>query len=242
MSKLFAWTHGMHPTEVVEALEQFPGLGAVLYSRNLAAAPQLETEPIAYVTDVTTAHKVADLVYGHVNFKAAIILDELNGNGPSGKYITPEKYAEKFAPIYEVLRGMVPVHTMGLMPVRNWWRDALRCRAFDDEYHGQLPYANGRAFNPNGVRLRELNTVLKDYRGPWVLSPAPFRGWWDRLWSPISVRQWRLISERDNVSGVAFWCLREVRLGEDKYQSEHGLLDRNGNMTTVGRAVLKQLT
>ncbi len=240
--KFYAWAHGMTAGEAAQAADRFPGLGLVLYGSNLGAAEHLAVPPIAYVSSLQTAAAVAERADAGVRYKAAIILDELNGTGPSGKKITPAEYAAIFEPMRDLLNGRVRVFTMGLMPTRSWWRDALRARGFDDAYHRQLPDADGRAFNPNGVRLAELRRALRRYpERPWVLSPAPFRGWWDRLWSPISVPQWASISDRPDVTAVAFWCLKEVHLGGDRWQAEHGLIDRHGRTTIVGREIERAL-
>lgn len=239
--KLYAWAHAMTPGEAAQAADRFPGLGLVLYGSNLGAAEHLDVPPIAYISSISGAAAVAERAAAGVRFRAAIVLDERNGTGPSGKAMTPTAYAAVYRPMRELLTLRVPVHTMGLMPTRSWWRDALRARGFDDAYHRQLPDADGRAFNPNGVRLAEVRRALRTYDDRrWILSPAPFRGWWDRLWSPISVPRWARISERADVTAVAFWCLREIKHGA-RWQAEHGLIDRHDRLTVVGRAVQREL-
>ena len=57
----------------------------------------------------------------------------------------------------------------------------------------------------------------------------------------MSVADWARFAEHPNVSAVALWCLREVREGGGRWQKEHGLLDKAGNLTNVGREVLKAL-
>lgn len=239
MNTLYAWAHGVKAGELVPLLTPFPGLGVVLNGSNYAAAANLDIPPIAYVTTLDQARAVRSLMREGVAFRAALVNDERNGTGPSGSYMSPEEYAAKFTPIYETLRGYVPVSTMGLMPVGGFWRTLLWSWRFDDEYHAQLPPADLRAFNPNKVRRGELYRVLRTYPGQWILSPAPFRStWWERLWSPIDVATWGFISEREDVLAVAFWCLREVYgTAEKRMQYEHGLLDAKGQITNVGREV-----
>ena len=237
---MHAWACGLTAGEAVAIAARFPGLGLVLYPSNVAAAADLAVPPIAYVTTVTQAAAVAVLICAGVPFRAVIVNDERNGPGPSGSYLTPAEYGGAFAPIRTILRGRVPVHTMGLQPIGGWWRDTLRCRLFDDAYHARLPEADGRAFNPNKVRLREVHRVLR-MPGPWILSPAPFRTCWDRALEPVSVPEWAALARHPHVRAVALWCAREVHLGGPRYQREHGLVDRHGSITVVGRAVLNAL-
>jgi len=42
------------------------------------------------------------------------------------------------------------------------------------------------------------------------------------------------------VTAVALWCLKEVKHG-DRWQVEHGLLDRHGKITRLGKRVLQAL-
>ena len=240
---LFAWTNHETPDELFEAEETFPGLGFVLKGSNYHAVEDLSVPPIAYITALTQAKTVRSWIETGAKFTAVLVNDERNQTGPSGAYMEPADYAQHFQPVYDILHDLVPVHTMGLAPRRTWWWDMWRSRRFDDDYHAQLPDADGRAWNPNGVRRREVERSLR-LPGPWILSPAPFRGWWDRFWTPVNEREWGRISQRENVTGVALWCLREVWAGAgygDRWQSEHGLFDRHGNVTRVGRAVLAAL-
>ena len=238
-----AWAHQMTVPEVVAAADRFPGLGLVLYPTNYGAAPDLSVPPIAYVT---LPHQAESLLEQHAErpFLCAIVGDEPNHDDPSRghKSITPEQYRERWQPVYGLLRGKVPVHTAGLAPKGNWWQHLTRDLRYDWAYHRQLPDAEGRAFNANHVRLPYLLTVLAQDAGPWVLSPAPFRSAWNRFWEPVSVRAWAGISQRENVRAVALWCLREVSYSQDRPQDYHGLLDRDGQVTAVGRAVRSVLT
>ena len=223
----------MTPGEVVDALDRFPGVGAVLYPSNYGAAASLPVKPIAFVGSVADAEIVASTASAWL---AAVVLDERNQTGPSGAYMSPDRYAVAFEAISRPLVSAgVPVSTMGLAPRRTWLWDALRCRRFDDWYHARLPDADLRAFNPNGVRSREVERALR-LAPAWVLSPAPFRGWWDDLLSPVRVRAWARFERDPRVLAVALWCLREVKHGS-RWQVEHGLLDRFGRVTRVGRAV-----
>lgn len=236
----------MTADEAVSLSSQFPGLGLVLYPSNIQAARHLDVPAIAYVTSEAHARAVASMAWDGVPFLCAIVMDERNHSGPSGSYMEPDDYTKRFTPIYDILReARVKTHTMGMMAVGGFWRIVFRNRKFDDAYHSQLPFADGRGFNPNQVRYSEVNRVLRSYEGPWLLSPAPFRGWWDHIWSPIKTPGWLRISERNEVRAVAFWCLREVWGGEyfgNRWQSEHGLLDRHGDMTKIGKQVHAYLT
>lgn len=237
--RLYAWAHAVTPAEAVAFAARFPGLGLVLNGGNHAAAPDLATPPIAYVGNEAQARAVA----AGGPWAAAIILDERNQTGPSGSYLAPWEYATAFEPIAAPLRAAgIPVHTMGLAPIfPTWWSRVAWAGAFDRTYHGNLPPADGRAWNPNKTRLAHITSVLDQHPGPWILSPAPFRGWLERLMQPVSVRQWAALSTRQDVLGVAMWCLQETKWGDGTWQSEHGLLDRHGRMTTVGREVLTAL-
>ena len=237
---MFAWTNRETPDELLEAEGAFPGLGLVLKNTAYHAVERLRVPPIAYVTHASQAEVVRDWIESGAEFTAVLVNDERNQTGPSGAYMTPSAYAQHFQPIHDLLHDLVPVHTMGLAPLRTWWWDVWRSRRFDDDYHAQLPPADGRAFNPNGVRRREVERVLH-LPGPWVLSPAPFRGCWDRFWTPVNERDWARISKRENVTAIALWCLKEVQYGGGRWQSAHGLLDRHGNVTNVGREVLAAL-
>lgn len=237
---LYAWAASVRADEAPALAARFPGLGLVLYPQNVSAVEHLAVPPIAYVGSLAHAETVRAWIEAGHSFRAVIVKDELNADGPSGRYLAPEAYAEAFVEIRSVLEDWVPVHTMGLQPVGGWWEELFRSRKFDDAYHAQLPIADGWAFNPNKVQLKEVGRVLREYPGPWVLSPAPFRTWWDRLWEPVSVKQWARVSAQPNVSAVAMWCLREVHGGPwfgDRWQHEHGLIDRHGNVTNVGREV-----
>jgi hypothetical protein len=223
-----AWAHQMTPTEVVAAADRFPGLGLVLYASNIAAVEHLKAPPIAYLSTVAQAETVLAWAEAGHKFRAVLVNDERNAPGPSGSYLTPAEYAAQFTPIYDLLRGVVPVFTMGLQPKRG---------RYDDAYHAQLPPADGRAFNPNKVTRREIERALT-LADHWILSPAPFRGWWDRLFhQPVSIAGWASIARDPRVTAVALWCLREVQWSTGKWQSEHGLLDRFGRVTRVGREV-----
>lgn len=218
---LYAWAHKVSASEAVEFAKRF-GVGLVLYDTNLAAATEVPS--FAYVTTPQAARRAASLP-----LLGVLVDDERNGSGPSGHYLTPAEYRSHYAAIKAEL-GTIPAFTMGLQPKGGLLRQALRMRRFDDEYHRQLPPALGRAFNPNSVRLSEVRRVL-DMPGPWLLSPAPFRTWWERLWEPVNVRQWLALTGHPNVAAVALWQLRAT----DKW---HGLLDQQGRVTNVGRAVL----
>lgn len=231
---LCAWAHALTPGEVIESAARFPGLGLVLYGNNYSAAPHLAVPPIAFVNSEAQARQAVAIG----PWAAAIVLDERNHTGPSGHYLTPEAYWGEYRRVAAPLEDAgIPVHTMGLAPTFNWWQSLTWSGRFDDEYHRLLPPADGRAFNPNKVRLAEVNRVLHQHEGPWVLSPAPFRGWFDRLMQPVNVDQWAAISQRVDVTAVALWCLREA-----EGQPQHGLIDRRGNVTSVGRAVQRALS
>jgi len=241
VSRLYAWAHAISPDEAVDAAARFPGLGLVLYGTNYAAVMDLDVPPIAYVGSIAQAEGVAALARDGWGWHAAIVNDERNRTGPSGAYWTPEQYREVFAGIAPILQAEgIPVSTMGLAPKRTWWRDTLRCRGFDDWYHARLPNADLRAFNPNGVRRCELERALRKGER-WILSPAPFRGWWDNLLSPIKVHGWARYARDPRVHAVALWCLREHKGAEGRWQVEHGLLDRHGKITRLGKRVLQAL-
>lgn len=242
--RLYAWAHNVSAAGAPALAKRFPGLGLVLNLRNLDAAERLKRPPIAYVTDLATATRVATMAAAGVPFRAAIYRDELNADGPSGRYLDPVAYAAAFALIADALVGGPPLHTMGLQPAGGVLRQLFRCRTFDDAYHAQLPPAAGRAFNPNQVRLAEVHRALALEPGPWILSPAPFRGWWDRANEPVKVRQWAELAKHPRVRAVALWALREVHGGPwfgDRWQTEHGLLDRHGDETVVGRELRRVL-
>ena len=205
----------------------FPGLGLVLTPPNYAAATNLTTSPIAYVKTLQHARALQAIAASGTPFTAVIVDDERNGYGPSGPFLTPNEYAAAFTPIYEVLRGVAPVHTMGLQSVRG---------RFDSVYHAQLPLADGRAWNPNKTSRAEVERGLR-LANHWILSPAPFRGCWDRFWhQPVTVRDWVVIAGYSRVRAVALWCLREIH-----DQPQHGLVDRRGRVTNVGREVQQAL-
>lgn len=233
--RLYAWAHAVTPAEAVAFAARFPGLGLVLNGGNYAAAPDLAAPPIAYVGNETQARKVA----AGGPWLAAIILDERNQTGPSGTYMTPWEYATAFEPIAAPLRAAgIPVHTMGLAPLfPTWWSRVAWAGVFDRTYHGNLPPADGRAWNPNKTRHAHITSVLDGNPGPWILSPAPFRGWLERLMQPVSVKRWASLSTRQDVRAVALWTLREAKRSDGTPQSEHGLIDRDGFLTNVGLEV-----
>jgi hypothetical protein len=241
VSRLYAWAHAISPDEAVDAAACFPGLGLVLTGQNYDAALDLTVPPIAYVGNADQARHAAALAANGVRWHAAIVNDERNQAGPSGSYWTPEQYREVFATIAPILQAEgIPVSTMGLAPKRTWLWDTLRSRRFDDWYHARLPESDLRAFNPNMVRRRELERAMRKGE-KWILSPAPFRGWWDNLLSPIKVREWARYARRPEVHAVALWCLREHQDGHGRWQTEHGLLDRHGKITRLGKRVLQAL-
>ena len=238
---LYAWAHAVGAGEAVSLAARFPGLGLVLNGVNYNAAPELTVPPIAYVGSVAHAERVAVLAREGVRWHAAIVNDERNQSGPSGAYMSPERYAASFNEVAPILqRAGVRVSTMGLSAVGGWWRTLWWDRRFDDAYHAVLPPADVRAFNPNRVRRREVERVLR-MPGPWVLSPAPFRGWFDRWRESVSVREWAAIAGHESVLAVALWCLKETQWGDGSWQAEHGLLDRHDRVTRVGRDVLAVL-
>ena len=240
---VFAWAHGVTVPEAVALAARFPGLGLVLYPTNYGAAPDLAVPPIAYLT---LPHQAETLLEWHAErpFLCAIVGDEPNHDDPrrGHRRITPERYREQFQPVYGILRGHLPVHTASLAPVGSWWQHLLRDLRFDWPYHRQLPDADGRSFAAVHVRLPYLLTLLAQDAGPWMLNAQPFRGAWDRFWEPMSVRTFAGIAQRESVRAVALWCLREVQQENGRWQSEHGLLDRDGQVTAVGRAVRSVLT
>ena len=238
---LYAWTNSETPDQLAAAESTFPGLGFVLKPKNYATVRYRLVPPIAYVNSLAHAEVVADWARAGFAWHAAIVNDERNAPGPSGSYMTPEEYRAQFEPIRDTLQNAgVKVSTMGLQPIGTWWHELLRARTFDHDYHRQLPDADLRAFNANKTRLAEVHRVLR-LPGPWVLSPAPFRTAWDRLWEPVSVQQWARVAEHPHVRAVALWCLTEVQEGGGRWQREHGLLDRHGNITNVGREVRSAL-
>ena len=235
-----AWAHAMTPTDVTSCLARFPGLGAVLYPQNYDAALSGPGPWIAYVGNESQAEAVANLANIGVKWDAAIILDERNNrdrDAPSAAYLAPSEYAARYRSITPPLTDAgVPVSTMGLAAVSTWWEALLWRRRFDDAYHRELPPADLRAFNPNKVRRAEIGRVLSGYSPTqWILSPAPFRGFWDRLREPMSVPDWVALSRDPRVHTLALWCLRD-------YGDPHfGLLDARGEPTNVGRALLQAL-
>lgn len=233
---LFAWAHQLDADAAIEAASAFPRLGLVLNGGNYSAVERLRGKAIAYVGNERQAQVAA--MWG--GWAAAIYLDERNCIGddcPSGPRLEPEEYADTFLPVYDVLhRAGIKVHTMGLYPVGGTCRQLTWRLRFDDDYHRRLPKADGRAWNPNKTRLAEIENTLDTHEGPWILSPAPFRNLVDRIREPVSVRTWAKIAERSDVLGVAFWCLQEI-----EGQPQHGLLDRGGNLTIVGKQVLEAL-
>jgi len=240
--RLFAWSNRETPDDLVAMAARFPGLGLVLKPQNYVAIERLNAPPIAYLTSLSQAEEVARLGKAGFRWHAAIVMDEGNQTGPSGAYRSPEQYAATFGSIAATLRRAgVPVSTMGLAPKRTWLWDTLRCRRFDDWYHARLPNADLRGFNPNGVRRRELERALRKGE-KWILSPAPFRGAWDNFWSPIKVPGWAKYARDPRVHAIALWCLKEVQEGNGRWQTEHGLLDRSGNLTRVGTQVKHALT
>lgn len=239
-ARIYAWAHATPVDDVRRLAVRFRGLGMVLNAGNLDAAPDLRQPPIAYVKDPTTARRVRDLARAGVPFLAALVDDERNQDGPSGRRLTPQAYASRFGEIYQALGGAVPVHTMGLAAVGGWARTLAWCRRFDDAYHHALPDADGRAFNPNKVRRREVARALELDPGPWIISPAPFRGRLEALLEPVSVRGWAELAAHPRVLAVAFWCLREHK-ANGRWQAEHGLVDPRGYATAVGYQVLEAL-
>jgi hypothetical protein len=239
--RLYAWAHGLTLSETIEHARRFPGLGLVLNHRNVDAAFLGDLPaPIVYVNGPEAAAAVRVAVDEGAVVRAVIAMDERNADGPSGHYLEPVEYKRRYHAIRVALDGAAPLFTMGLQATGGWVRTFLWCRRFDDAYHAQLPEADGRAFNPNKVRFGEARRVLR-LPGPWILSPAPFRSAWDRFWEPVSVPAWARISTHANVTAVALWCLRETVWGDGTPQAEHGLLDREERVTTVGRDVLRAL-
>lgn len=251
--KVYAWAHALDARLAVRLAEQAGGVGLVLNRGNLDAAELVEVPPFVYVSDVVTAVRVADMARSGVLFAGVVVLDERNANGPSGGYLTPEQYAVAYRGIATAVGSHVRVVTMGMQPVGTVWQMMLRDRRFDDAYDRAMvealaevgaPPPFARAFNPNQVRRREVERVLKERGGSWLLSPAPFRGAWMRLTSPVHEAGWVELSRRPEVVGVAMWCLRETWGGPwfgDRWQTEHGLFDRENRLTVVGRAVARSI-
>jgi len=242
MMRLYAWACAVTAEEAIAHADRFLGLGLVLYPRNYHAVEHLAVPPIAYVTTLAQAEVIADWARAGFRWHAAIVNDERNQTGPSGAFMEPTEYAERFEPIAAVLRAAgVPVSTMGLAPRRTFLWDTFRCRKFDDWYHARLPDAELRAFNPNGVRRRELERAMRKGER-WILSPAPFLNWLDNLLSPIKVSGWARYARDPRVHAVALWCLREVpKSSGTGWWHEHGLIDRAGRITVVGQRVLAAL-
>lgn len=240
-ARIYAWAHAISAEDVRRIAARFRGLGMVLNAGNLDAAPDLERPPIAYVKDPAAARRVRDMARAGAPFLAVIVDDERNHTGPSGRQLTPPAYAARFGEIYQAVDGAAPVHTMGLAPIGGWARQATWCMRFDDTYHHALPDADGRGFNPNKVRRREFERALALDAGPWIISPAPFRGRLERFFEPLGVAAWAEVARHSRVRAVALWCLREHQQSGGRWQTEHGLLDRHGHATIVGKQVLDAL-
>lgn len=76
--------------------ELFPGLGLVLYAANLDAAPSLQRLPLVYVNSIAAAQRVAAL---DAPLLGVLVGDERNGDGPSGRHLTPSEYRDHYAAI-----------------------------------------------------------------------------------------------------------------------------------------------
>lgn len=243
--RVYAWAHALRDDEAVNLASRITGLGLVLNVGNFTAARELRVAPIMYVTTVAAARTVSNLIRDEdaapFGVAAVLVDDERNRDGPSGKRLEPDVYAKRFAAIQEEIPSGVPVFTMGLQAIGGPLRTLCRARRFDDQYHRRLPPASGRAFNPNKVRLAEVKRAMSlSPNHQWILSPAPFRGTLDQLLSPISVKGWVALATQRRVTAVALWCLKEHVAG-GAWQSEHGLFDRAGAITSVGLQVQRAL-
>lgn len=224
-----AWAHAMTDDQIRSYLDQIPGLGAVLYPQNYRLAA--EYPAIGYVPSSEQA-----VVAREYPFRGFIcgrdepnVLDKYSG--PSGKYLTPSHSGLQFKVVNAALEDHPGWRVPGaLSPVYSFWRYIFAATTFDDTYHrerGVFPVA----WTPTKVRKREIARVREEYGGHQLIAPAPYIGW-NRFIIPSP--EWHIAFALDHpYTHTAFWSLQSGKGQEGK----HGLFDRSGEITRVGRSV-----
>ena len=240
----YAWAHGMNPDETIRQAARIPRLGLILYPRNYDAAPDLAEQPIAYVNSVTQADAVAA---NPALWRFAILGDERNITGLSGKRETPDEYMRRLAPAERVLRDAdVETSAAGLGMVNG---------RFDREYAHAVTFADHRGVNYAPTQYRAMRRGIDSMPDrAWFPTIIPVRAnwlpwryntvlaWlWQSVYQPSVARQIETLARAPNVLGVGIWCLREVGLGDGTPQSWHGLIDARDRLTWQGRLVKRLL-
>jgi len=249
--RLYAWAHAMSPAEIAEAASRFPGLGVVLYGSNYAAAPQLAVPPIAYIGNLSQAKEVAKLGNAGTNWAFAILSDERNITGLSGKREEPHEYMTRFEPARRVLADAgIRTSSAGLGML-----GSPLIGRYDHEYTRALAgWTDQAGVNLNPLQYRAAMRGIRQHDSKFFVTLIPQRMSWrphntilsgfmqQYLACPPQRTQYARLLRDPQVAGVGVWCLREVVYRDGTSQAHHGLLDRSGRVTSVGRLIMACLT
>jgi len=264
--KLYAWIYDVDNQDIPKLLGAFKGkVGGILYQKNydMSLAPG---KWMAYVGDGGAATQLVQTVNKGGKIDAAIVLDERNSvnGGPSGNYWSPQKYADEYNPLYDILHAAgIPVSTMGLVGVPTGKLSYITNNVkFDDDYYNKMmPLLRGaeyNAFNPESNRHAEIDRVLNTYTDrKWIFSPHPvnpllFPFCQNTLLSyPLenyifheNIPYWVEKSKDPKLLGVAIWSLRYNMMncgGKRMFQKFCNIFTDKNKLTVVGRQLKKAL-
>jgi len=235
--KLYAWGWNTNAEEIDKLRDEIPGLGIIHYPHTYH---KIRRGDIAYVNNAAQAAEVAE--YGGL-IAHAILSDERNIDGPSGSYETPEAYNKRIKEAALTLweNGIETSHK-GL---------AIVDKDFDYDYASKIEVGDIRGANThplNFIRVFEAIGKLKKDKWfvtliPWRLTVWPlkyislFGFFLQHFHVPPLRRQIVMLATHPRVVGVGFWCLKEGKDGEGKWQSNHGIFNRHGKMTWQGKMI-----
>lgn len=251
MKKLYAWGWKASKDTINEYRDKIsPELGIIHYPGTYSAA---RPGDIAYVSNASHAQSVVSMkdIFVH-----AILADERNIDGPSGKYETPEEYNDRLREAYEILEAagisnsakglaMVPENKTSIVGFLGFG-----INYFDDEYLDRITIGRHRGVNSHTIHYnRMIDGLERHAEHKFFITMIPWRWRWDftvgylrQVFTRPSVKnQLRELFENEQVIGVGVWGLHEGKMSNGQWQSFHGLLDRNTRLTWQGRMIKELL-
>lgn len=234
------WAHAINNDKADKLRNALGGVRLVQYPGNYS---QSRDNDVAYVGNPEKISTVLE----HRPWRLIICGDERNMDGLSGSYETPTEYAKKWREAFKVLNEEnIPFTTKGLAIVNG---------GFDHSYHKEmtrLAPAPIRAVNCRTWYWPSVRNAMEKYGGRWSVTLLPIRAAWfplqdntifaflrQHFTAPFGETLNKVL-EHPQVMNVGVWCLREVRMGDGRWQSWHGLFDRKAKMTWQAREVRKR--
>jgi len=233
---VYAWGWSVTPDELDDLRDQIQGLRIIHYPKSYHLARPGDA---CYTPTEEAARKA---VATPVSWSHAILADERNLDGPSGRYETPGSYNLRLRRANAILQAAgVTTSAKALAMVDG---------RFDHEYMEGIAIGAERGVNTHLLAARAALRGMERYpRRAFTVTLIPWRFWWtfligwiyQQLLHPFD-RSLDHARRHPQVRAVGIWCLKEGRMGNGRWQRWHGLFDRDGRMTWQGRVVRDALS